>query len=61
MRSADAEAMTMMTQQVTLPFEALERAQAVLRAVALGEPVDTPAAAAEAARALASLPPTQPR
>lgn len=43
-------------QDVTVPTSALEQAREVLRQVALGDPVDTPAAAAEAARALAALP-----
>jgi hypothetical protein len=46
-------------QDVTVPTSALEQAREVLRQVALGDPVDTPAAAAEAARALAALPPRE--
>lgn len=50
--------MTTMSQEseVLIPLQAIDQVQAVLRAVALGEPVDNPAAAAEAARALAALP-----
>lgn len=44
-------------QDVTVPTHALDQAREVLRQVAAGDPVDTPAAAAEAARALAALPP----
>lgn len=49
--------MTSLMQHETVPSQALDRARDVLRQVAAGEPVDTPAAAAEAARALAALPP----
>ena len=44
---------------VLVQEEALEKVVAVLRQVAAGEPVDTAAAAAEAAHALAALPPRQ--
>lgn len=46
---------------VQVPEPALNKVRAVLRAVAAGEPVDTPSAAAEAAYALAALPPSDGR
>lgn len=44
-------------QDVAVPAQALDQVRDVLRQVAAGDPVDTPAAAAEAAHALAALPP----
>jgi hypothetical protein len=49
------------TYDVTVSGSAVDMVRAVLRAVAAGEPVDNPCAAAEAAYALAALPPAQPR
>ena len=45
---------------ICLPDPALDEVRAVLRAVAAGEPVDNAFAAAQAARALAALPPAVP-
>ena len=45
---------------ILVPETAIAKVRAVLRAVAGGVPVDTPVAAAEAAHALAALPPAQP-
>lgn len=42
---------------VPVPQQALEKVRRVLRAIAAGEPVDNAQAAAEAAHALAALPP----
>ena len=42
---------------VPVPVLALDKVREVLRAVAAGDPVDTPQAAALAAYALAALPP----
>jgi hypothetical protein len=46
--------------QLLVAESAIEKVRAVLRAVAAGEPVDNPSAAAEAAYALAALPPACP-
>jgi hypothetical protein len=46
---------------VPVPAQALDKVREVLRAVAAGEPVDNPSAAAAAAYALAALPPTPRR
>lgn len=45
------------TDDVLVAADALEQVREVLRAVAAGEPVDNAQAAAQAAHALASLPP----
>lgn len=45
---------------VLVPKSAIDKVRAVLRAVAAGEPVDTPSVAAQAAHALAALPPSRP-
>lgn len=42
---------------IAVPAQAIDQVRAVLRAVAGGEPVDSPFAEAEAAYALAALPP----
>ena len=53
----------MKKQDSTVPVtqQALDKVREVLRAVAAGEPVDTPTYAALAAYALAGLPPAEPR
>ena len=48
-------------QVVAVPEGALEQVRALLRAVAAGEPIDNAQAAAQAAHALAALPPAPRR